>query len=99
MARRPVGRPRKSTIGTNPLDAVIPRSQEAEERPPVNRMSFIIPPELQERVRNCVYWTPGLTVAGLATQALSDALDKLERKNGGPFAQRKSNLVGGRPIK
>lgn len=43
--------------------------------------------------------TPGLTLADLAAQALTDAVDRLEKKKGAPFPPRKADLKGGRPMK
>jgi len=72
------------------------------EKPPrlvKERLTVHLSVELIERVKNAVYWTPGLTLAGLAEKHLSAAVDKLEKKNGKPFPQRSSNLKGGRPLK
>ncbi len=63
------------------------------------RSTFHLPVELMERVRNCVFWTPGLTMGGLAEEGIRHALAAHEKENGGPFQSRKSNLKGGRPMK
>ena len=63
------------------------------------RLTVNIPPELIERARNAVYWTPGLTLAGLAEDALLKALRRLEKENGGPFKERDGHLPPGRPIR
>lgn len=103
-----MARPKRRTIGDNPLDAVIPRAPsraavvaEPEETPKQakERMTFHLPVEVMERAKNAVYWTPGLTLADLAAQALTDAVDRLERKKGESFPPRKANLKGGRPMK
>lgn len=52
-----------------------------------------------ERAKNAVFWTPGLTLAGLAESALVKALEGLEKANGGAFERRKGELKGGRPMK
>jgi hypothetical protein len=59
----------------------------------------IDPLDLMERVRNCVYWTPGLTMADIAEEGIRHTLAAYEKKNGGAFPQRKANLKGGRPVK
>jgi hypothetical protein len=41
----------------------------------------------------------GETAGRLAEEGLRHALDSHEKKNGGPFPQRKANLKGGRPMK
>ena len=95
-------------IGDNPLDAVVPRAPDraavavAEPETPKQakeRMTFHLPVEVMERAKNAVYWTPGPTLADLATQALTDAVDRRERKKGEPFPSRKADLKGGRPMK
>ncbi len=94
---------RKSTIGENPLDAVIPRRGAAvvedEGEEPKERMTFYVPVSVGERLRNAVYWSPGLTLTDIACDALAAAADKVEKRNGGPFPTRKSDLKGGRPMK
>lgn len=104
-----MARPKRRTIGDNPLDAVVPRAPsraaavaEPEEETPKQakeRMTFHLPVEVMERAKNAVYWTPGLTLADLAAQALRDAVDRLEKKRGEAFPPRKSELKGGRPMK
>jgi hypothetical protein len=63
-----------------------------------DRMTFHLPVRVIDRAKNAVYWTPGLTLADLAAEAIETAVDKLERKNGATFPQRKANLKGGRPM-
>jgi hypothetical protein len=100
----------KSTIGQNPLDAVIPRvnaraavaemeKPQAKERGTFQRMTFHLPVEVMDRAKNAVYWTPGLTLAELASKALTDAVDRLEKQRKEPFPPRKAELKGGRPMK
>ena len=64
---------RKTTIGDNPLDILVPRASqtsaavaEPEEapRPAKERMTFHLPVEVMERAKNASYWTPGLTLTG-----------------------------------
>ncbi len=93
---------KRRTIGANPLDAVIPAHHE-EKRPtpkiPKERLTVHLPVDLIDRIKNAVYWTPGLTLAGLAEEALAAAVDKLERARGEPFPPRQAELKGGRPLK
>ena len=63
------------------------------------RFTVNLPPELIERARNAVYWTPGLTLAGLAEDALLKALRRLEKANDGPFKERDGKLTAGRPVR
>ena len=100
MARKP------STIGANPLDAVVPLQPRRDEAPPADaprrgkeRVTFQLPVALIERVRDAVYWTPGATMAALMEAALSDHLERLEKRRGQPFERRGGALRTGRPIK
>ncbi len=94
---------KRRTIGTNPLDTVIPAHREETTTSPARvvkeRLTVHLPVDLIERVKNAVYWTPGLTLAGLAEEALTAVVERLERERGGPFPPRQSELKGGRPLK
>ena len=96
-----------STIGSNPLDQVVPirpqgslRSDDSEPAKAAarERVTVALPADLMERARNAVYWTPGATLAGLVEEAVADALDQIEKRNGGPLKPRSSNLKPGRRI-
>jgi hypothetical protein len=63
------------------------------------RLTAQLPVEVIERARNAVYWTPGLTLAGLVAVALENWIDKLEAERGEPFPPRSEELKTGRPIK
>ncbi len=104
---------KRKTIGSSPLDAVIPRTEDrehpertpsvvrsdAQERVQKQRLTVHLPVELIERVKNAVYWTPGLTLAGLAEQALAETVGRLEGDRGEAFPPRAEELKGGRPLK
>ena len=53
---------------------------------------------LAERIKNAVYWTPGMTMAGFIEESLAKAIKELEREKGEKFLQREQRLVGGRPM-
>ena len=61
-------------------------------------MTLNLAPELIDRARDAVYWTPGLTLAGLTEKALVQFLEQLEQERGEPFPQRKGKLKSGRPV-
>lgn len=63
------------------------------------RLTLHLSSKLVDRIRNAVYWTPGLTIAELAETALSESIDQLEAERGEAFAARGSELKRGRPIK
>jgi hypothetical protein len=53
---------------------------------------------LIERMQDAVYWTPGLTMAGLAEAAIERELAKMQRKRGGAFPRRERDPQRGRPV-
>jgi hypothetical protein len=109
---------RRKTIGSSPLDTVVPR-HESESGTPIppaaierqrareetsgrvikERLTVHVPVELIDRVKNIVYWTPGLTLARLAEEALTREVEKREKERGEPFPHRTEELKGGRPLK
>lgn len=100
---------RRKTIGSNPLDAVIPDLKinnsvktplppEPTEKVIKERLTVHLSVALIDRVKNTVYWTPGLTLASLAETALQQLVEQLEKQRGEPFPPRKENLKGGRPL-
>lgn len=64
------------------------------------RITLHISTDLLEKMKNAVYYEPGLTLAGFAEEALAVALEKLEKKRGEPYPERKIvKLRPGRPLK
>ena len=63
------------------------------------RLTIQISANTVERVKDAVYWTPGLTVAQFTEEALNYALAKLEKQKGEAFPKRTADLKPGRPIK
>ena len=62
------------------------------------RITVQISVDVIERIKNAVYWTPGLTLTSLAEEAFSKAVDSLENERKAPFPKRKEELKTGRPI-
>lgn len=105
MARRP-------TIGNNPLDACIPPNMvsngvevleketipQKKQKTKKQRITVQISEDVIERIKNAVYWTPGLTLASLAEESFSKTVDALENEREAPFPKRKEELKTGRPI-
>lgn len=86
---------RRRTIGADPLDAVMPRTADAQPDTSPSRSTRLVTVgisferALLERARNAVYWTPGLTLAELVSIGLMSVVDDLEKQNDGePFTQR-----------
>ena len=63
-----------------------------------SKVSAEVDYDVADRVKNAVYWTPGLTMARFIERALEVAIDKLEEDRGEKFETREGELVGGRPI-
>jgi post-segregation antitoxin (ccd killing protein) len=61
------------------------------------KITVTLPVKLLDRMRNAVYWTPSLTIAGLAETALESKLKKLEKKR--KFRPRRGKIRVGRPPK
>ncbi|MCB9093357.1 MAG: hypothetical protein H6620_12450 [Halobacteriovoraceae bacterium] len=79
----------------------INREEEQFDKKVISRRSKVsaeVDYDVADRVKNAVYWTPGLTMARFIEKALEDAIDKLEEDRGGKFEARERELVGGRPM-
>lgn len=81
------------------LDPGEPETQGSERSKRVlkERLTVHLPVVLIERMRNVVYWTPGMTLASFAEDAIYHAVDRLEKARGKPFDQRKGRVRPGRP--
>mgnify|MGYP001593669125 CR=1 len=74
------------------------RASAAEIPPPrMVRLTVSLPGELVDRLRNAVYWSPGLTLAWLIAKSLRTSLAEMESLRQGPFPQRTTALRAGRP--
>ena len=62
------------------------------------RISAEISGDVADRIKNAVYWTPGMTMAGFIEESLAKAIEELEEEKGEKFPQRERRLVGGRPM-
>lgn len=101
----------RSTIGKDPLDSVVPEQQDTgqeeepqdedsqkEEQTKKKRLTTHLPVDLQDRLRDAVYWTPGATLSGLVEEAIREKLDRMEDEREEPFPSREEELKPGRPI-
>jgi hypothetical protein len=61
------------------------------------RLTVNLPAELADRMRDAVYWTPGLTIAWFVASAIRTSLTELETINRAPFPKRARQLRPGRP--
>jgi hypothetical protein len=69
------------------------------ERTERERITLLLDADLIERLRNAVYWSDGVTLAGLVADSLTRTVDKMERARGTSFPRRKAELPTGRPRK
>jgi predicted DNA binding CopG/RHH family protein len=74
------------------------QSSQKQTKSSKQRITVQISEDVIERLKNAVYWTPGLTLASLAESAFSKAVDELEIERKTPFPKRKEELKTGRPI-
>lgn len=105
----------KKTMGSNPLLAYLSSTteqtseknntktknvkKETLDTSPKQRVTIHLSTDLINRVKDAVYWEPGLTLTAFAEEALQRALEKLEKKRGEKYPERTDhNLKGGRPL-
>jgi hypothetical protein len=95
--------PRREPESAVPISNTATHKQRARVEGPSRvtkeRLTVHVPVELIDRVKNIVYWTPGLTLARLAEEALTREVEKREKERGEPFPHRTEELKGGRPLK
>lgn len=97
---------KKKTIGNNPLEAYLGSKKEQAEMKPEKmdvkkkeRITIHLPVDLIDKVKNVVFWEPGLTLTGFAEYAFDRALQEQEEKRGKPYPERQErNLKSGRPV-
>jgi hypothetical protein len=103
---------KRGGLGDNPLDALVPSEtvapHETDGRPrPTatsltggkSRFTLHLSIGLMDRAKNASYWTPGLSLAGLAEAGIRAEVERLEKAHGKPFPERERELVGGRPMR
>lgn len=86
------------TAGVLEVEEETQQLKQKQPRSSKQRITVQISVDVVERVKNAVYWTPGLTLASLAEKAFSKAVDALENEREAPFPKRKEELKTGRPI-
>lgn len=101
------------TIGVNPLTDYLTSKDNTKKKTPQKdiepakeikslktRVTIHLPVELIDKVKNAVYWEPGLTLTEFAEQALARELKRWEKEWGEEYPKRKDyHLKGGRPLK
>jgi hypothetical protein len=66
-----------------------------------SRLTVDISGEVADAARSAVYWTPGLTLAGLIESGIRYEVERLEKERGEGFPSRPgdSGLKRGRPVR
>lgn len=62
------------------------------------RLTAYVDPEVLEAAKRAAFWTPGLTLSGLAEEALCREVARLEAERGEPFPDRRGELPRGRGL-
>ncbi len=62
------------------------------------QMTISISKALLDRVKDIVYWTPGLTLSGLVQDCFSNLVIAMEKERGQSFPPRSGTLRSGRPV-
>jgi hypothetical protein len=71
--------------------------RKGRQQPRKIRVAVSLPSDLVDRLRDAVYWSPGLTLAWLIGQSLRTSLAEMESLRHGPFPKRTNALRAGRP--
>lgn len=106
MTKQPIKR--ASTMERDPFASIIPESaEEVSIKPPApvagsgqrGKLTVSLDVELINRVKNAAYWNPRLNIAKIAERGIKQAIEEVERENGGRYKQRESDLKSGFPMK
>jgi len=94
MAKRPA-------VNMSQVDSLMEPQDATREpdREPRGQLNVNIPADALNKARDAVYWTPGLTLADLVSEAVTRELARLEKQRGEPYPNRKGNIKTGRPIR
>ena len=92
--------PLRGAVKLRPSGPALDRRKAA--RPPNEsrqRLTVEISAEAVERLRDAVYWTEGVTLAGLVESCIVETVRRMELERGSDFARRERPLRAGRPPK
>jgi len=68
------------------------------KKPKKVRVTVLLDEGLADKARDCVYWSPGQTLASLAEEALEREIKRRAKKRGEEFPKRSAEIPLGRPI-
>lgn len=61
------------------------------------RFTFVLTPEVIERIRTAAFWTPGASMSGIVAEATEIYIRKLEKQRGAKFVDRTGQVRTGKP--
>jgi hypothetical protein len=73
-----------------------PRAHSREPEGQRERVTVQLSHDALDRLRNAVYWTPGLTITSFVELCITESVDRMERKRGAEFPHRAAALRPGR---
>ncbi len=106
-----MARKKNKTISANPLTEYLSptkktartptkKAEEQEKKTLKTRVTIHMSIDLIDKVKNAVFWEPGLTLTEFAERAFMRELRKWEKDWGEEYPQRQDyQLKGGRPLK
>lgn len=77
--------------------AIDRRSEPRERATEKQRLTVQLAGGVLDRLRNAVFWTPGLTITGFIERCISETVDPMEKERGDEFPERSHHLKAGRP--
>ncbi|HET7711998.1 MAG TPA: hypothetical protein VFL80_08725 [Thermoanaerobaculia bacterium] len=86
--------PLREKVKLRPVGPALERRAEKRERLTVKLHAEII-----NRLRNAVFYTPGLTINGFIEKCIVSIVGEMEKERGSQFPERTENLRAGRPAK
>lgn len=92
------GSNKKMAAKASSYEAAQQVQQDMVTGPKKQRVTIHIDVDLIDRVKNAVYWEPGLTLTEFAQTAFEKQLKKMETAWGEAYPKRKHQLKGGRPM-
>ncbi len=91
------GQPDSSSTREEEEKPLAATAEEPARSNATEKITTPFPADLIEQVRNAAYWER-LTLTGIIVQAVSEAVARMEKERGEPYAPREGELKGGRPI-
>jgi hypothetical protein len=90
----------RDTIDSGFLDGIFTPVEPVKSKPAKKRqkITLTMDSDLVERLKNTVYWSPGLSLCSLLEEGAEIMVNQLEKENGKPFPERNGELKKGRKL-